>query len=105
MLITTAVQVPTCVVLTEMQFGSLNATIRLLVEYELLKTSGFLRFSVIAQSELHDLSEQVIVQFLWDPSATKTLHQLGGKPKHKKGECQGLLMDGPSYGSWALPLA
>jgi hypothetical protein len=65
MLITAAVQVPTCVVLTEMQFGSPNATIRLLVEYELLETRisrvGFLRFSVMAQSELHDLSEQVIV--------------------------------------------
>jgi hypothetical protein len=73
-----------------MQFGSLNARIRLLVEYELLNTSGFLRFSVIAQSELHDLSEQVIVQFLWDPSATKTLHQLGGKPKHKKGGMSGI---------------
>ena len=36
-----------------------------------------------------------------DTGGSELLHRLGGKPKFKKGECQGLPMVRPSYGPWA----
>jgi hypothetical protein len=43
-------------------------------------------------------SEQEFLQFPWDHGGSILLHRLGASQISRRGECQGLAMDGPSHG-------